>query len=49
MYWTRMSGMQLPDWKKIGGGQRRFMDVLKEDMGMVGVTVDKAGDKSLLL
>lgn len=41
MCWTKVAGEAAGE----GELQRRFMNVVKEDMEMVGVTVDEAGDR----
>lgn len=40
-----MLSIELPGRRKIGRPQKRLMDILKEDVWMVGVTEQGARDK----
>lgn len=45
IYWTK--AVELPGRRKRGKPQSRFIDVLKEDMQMVGVTEQDAREMEL--
>ena len=43
----RMLGMGIPGRRKRGRPKRRYMDVVGEDMRVVGVTEDDTGDRAV--
>ena len=43
----RMLGMGIPGRRKRGRPKRRFMDVVREDMRVVGVMEEEAGDREV--